>query len=116
VDLGGGGKDLYILQARFHDQFAADVSAAAAELMAVGQRPVAEAALSEESTEPAWKTVPSWFIFGDKDRNIPPAAMQFMAERARSRQTTVVKGASHVVMVSHAPAVAGLIEKAATSR
>jgi len=116
VTLPGGGSDLYILQARFHDQFAADVPAAEAGLMAIGQRPIAEAALSEASTAPAWRHVPSWFVYGDKDRNIPPAALAFMAERAGSRGTVVVKGASHVVMVSHAPAVAGLIEKAATER
>ncbi|WP_348520102.1 alpha/beta fold hydrolase [Azospirillum oryzae] len=70
--------------------------------------------LSDESTKPAWKTVPSWFVYGDKDRNIPPAALAFMADRAKSRQTMVIKGASHVVMVSHAPAVVRLIERAAT--
>lgn len=116
VKLTSGGNDLYILQARFHDQFAADVPASAARLMAAGQRPITEAALSEASTEPAWKHVPSWFIYGDSDRNIPPAAMGFMAERAKSQATVVVKGASHVVMVSHAPAVASLIERAATAR
>ncbi len=115
VKLTGGGNDLYILQARFHDQFAADVPAAEVKLMAAGQRPIADTALGEATTVPAWKHVPSWFIFGDKDKNIPPVAMQFMAERAKSRGTVVVKGASHVVMVSHAPAVASLIEKAATA-
>lgn len=116
VRLTAGGNDLYILQARFHDQFAADVPAPEARLMAAGQRPVAEAALSEASTAPAWKHLPSWFVYGDGDRNIPPVAMGFMAERAKSRQTVVVKGASHVVMVSHAPEVARLIERAATDQ
>ncbi|MGF7056183.1 pimeloyl-ACP methyl ester carboxylesterase [Bosea sp. OAE752] len=116
VKLTSGGNDLYIQQPRFPQQFAADVPVAQARLMAAGQRPVAEAALSEASTAPAWKSVPSWFIYGSKDRNIPAAAMSFMAERATSRQTVEVKGASHVVMVSHAPAVATLIEKAATSQ
>ncbi len=116
VKLTSGGNDLYIQQPRFPQQFAADVPLAQARLMAAGQRPVAEAALSEASTAPAWKSVPSWFIFGSEDRNIPPAAMSFMAERAKSRQTVKVKGASHVVMVSHAPAVATLIEKAATAQ
>jgi len=116
VKLASGGNDLYILQARFHDQFAADVPATEARLMAAGQRPIAEAALGEASTAPAWKHVPSWFVYGDKDRNIPPAALAFMADRAKSRDTVVVKGASHVVMVSHAATVAGLIEKAATAR
>ena len=116
VDLTGGGKDLYIQQARFHDQFAADVPAAQARLMAAGQRPIAQSALTEASTEPAWKHVPSWFVYGSGDKNIPPAALAFMAKRAHSRQTIVIKGASHVVMVSNAPAVAGLIERAALSR
>ncbi|MDT8759206.1 alpha/beta hydrolase [Sphingomonas psychrotolerans] len=116
VKLADGGNDLYILQARFHDQFAADVAAPEAQLMAAGQRPIAEAALGEASTAPAWKHIPSWFVYGDKDRNIPPAALAFMADRAKSRETLVVKGASHVVMVSNAPAVARLIEKAATAR
>ncbi|WP_380871608.1 alpha/beta hydrolase [Sphingomonas sp. DBB INV C78] len=116
VKLGDGGNDVYILEARFHDQFAADVPAAEARLMAAGQRPIAEAALGEASTAPAWKHIPSWFIYGDKDKNIPPATLAFMADRAKSRSTVVVKGASHVVMVSNAPAVAGLIEKAATAQ
>jgi pimeloyl-ACP methyl ester carboxylesterase len=116
VKLTSGGNDLYILRARFHDQFAADVPAAGALLMAAGQRPVAEAALGEASTAPAWKHIPSWFIYGDKDKNIPPAALKFMADRAQSRETVVVKGASHVVMVSNAPAVASLIEKAAIAQ
>jgi hypothetical protein len=27
-----------------------------------------------------WKSVPSWHLYGDSDKNIPPAAMKFMAE------------------------------------
>jgi pimeloyl-ACP methyl ester carboxylesterase len=115
VKLSSGGNDLYIQQDRFPAQFAADVPLASARLMAAGQRPIAEAALGEPETAPAWKHTPSWFIYGDADRNIP-AAMAFMAERAQSRQTVVVKGASHVVMVSHAMEVAGLIEKAAKAQ
>ena len=113
VDLADGGKDLYIQQDKFHDQFAADVSKADARLMAAGQRPITVAALNEAATEPAWKTIPSWFVYGDKDKNIPPQAMAFMAERAHAKQTVVVKGGSHVVMVSNPETVAHLIEKAA---
>jgi pimeloyl-ACP methyl ester carboxylesterase len=70
--LSGGGSDLYIRQDRFPAQFAADVPLAAARLMAATQRPIAQAALSEAETTPAWKHTPSWFIYGDADRNIPP--------------------------------------------
>jgi len=113
VPLEGGGKDLYIQQDKFPAQFAADVPLAQARLMAAAQRPVTEAALNEPATDPAWKTIPSWWIYGDKDLNIPPAAMKFMAERAKSKSTVVVKGASHVVMISNPGPVANLIEVAA---
>jgi pimeloyl-ACP methyl ester carboxylesterase len=113
VPLPDGGKDLYILQDRFSNQFAADVPPAAAYLMAMSQRPVTEGALGEAAPASAWKAVPSWFIYGDRDKNIPPAALAFMAERAKSKKTVVVKGASHVVMISRPNAVSRLIAEAA---
>jgi pimeloyl-ACP methyl ester carboxylesterase len=116
AELADGDKDLYILQGKFHAQFAADVPAAQAALMAATQRPLAQAALDEKSGEAAWKTTPSWFIYGDADKNIPPQAMAFMAQRAHARDVVVVKGASHVVMVSHPDAVAKLIEEAASAK
>ncbi|WP_449466801.1 alpha/beta fold hydrolase [Stenotrophomonas humi] len=116
VELADGGKDLYIEQDKFHAQFAADVPAAQAALMAAGQRPITDAALHEASTSAAWKTIPSWFVYGSADLNIPPAAEAFMAERANSRKTLVIQGASHVVMVSHPAEVAALIEQAALAK
>jgi pimeloyl-ACP methyl ester carboxylesterase len=113
VKLADGGVDLYIDQAKFHDQFAHDVPAGQAALMAAGQRPITEAALTEKSGEPAWKSLPSYFVYGDGDKNIPAKALGFMAERAGSKRTVVVKGASHVVMVSHPQVVAELILEAA---
>jgi pimeloyl-ACP methyl ester carboxylesterase len=113
VTLPDGGHDLYINQAQFHDQFAADVPDDEAKLMAAGQRPITEAALKEPAGDPAWKKIPSWFVYGDADKNIPAAAIAWMAERAKSKETVVVKGASHVLMVSHPDVVAHLIEKAA---
>jgi hypothetical protein len=38
-----------------------------------------------------------------------------MADRAHPRETVVVKGASHVVMISHPEAVAKVIEDAASA-
>lgn len=113
VKLADGGVDLSIDQAKFRAQFAHDVPEEETTLMAAGQRPITEAALTEKSGEPAWKALPSYFIYGDGDKNIPAQALGFMAERAGSRHTVVVKGASHVVMVSQPQAVANLIEEAA---
>lgn len=115
VPLPGGGKDLYIRQDKFYSQFAADVPESEARIMAATQRPVTEAALHDPAGSPAWKTIPSWFIFGSRDKNITEAAHLFMAHRAKSRETVDVRGASHVVMISHPGAVVALIEKAAES-
>ncbi len=113
VKLADGGTDLSIDQEKFHDQFAHDVGVDDAALMAAGQRPITEAALTEKSGKPAWKALPSYFVYGDGDKNIPAQALAFMAERAGSKHTVVVKGASHVVMVSKPAVVAALIEEAA---
>lgn len=115
VPLGNGVNDLYIEPTKFHAQFAADVPADKARLMATAQRPVTDFALNEPSGDAAWKDIPSFHIFGTADKNIPPAAMEFMAERANSKKTVVIDGASHVVMVSNPKAVADLIVKAATA-
>lgn len=113
VVLANGGRDLYIQQDKFHDQFAADVPETKARLMALTQRPVTEAALNEPQGKAAWTHIPSWFIYGDADRNIPPPLYDFMASRAQARRTVEIAGASHVVMVSHPQEVADLIEAAA---
>lgn len=112
VGLLDGGKDLYIKQSKFPDQFAADVPLKIAKLMAINQRPITEAALNEPARVAAWKSIPSFFVYGSLDKNITPAAHAFMAKRAKSRQTMEVKGASHVVMISHPDVVAKLIEEA----
>jgi len=105
-----GTTDLTIAQARFHEQFAADVPQGDAARMAVTQRPVSRQALLEPSGErPLWKEVPSWFVFGELDRNIPCAAEHYMAERARARRILEIPGASHAVPVAHPRATARVI-------
>ncbi len=115
VILSDGSKDLYIQQNKFHAQFAADLPEADAILMAAAQRPVTESALHESSGPAAWKTIPSWFIFGSLDKNIMESAHLFMAHRANAREIIDVKGASHVVMISHPDEVVTIIEHAAES-
>jgi pimeloyl-ACP methyl ester carboxylesterase len=116
VELPDGGKDLYIQQAKLPAQFAPDVPPAQARVMAVTQRPVTEAALNEGAGAPAWKTVPSWFIYGELDKNIPAAVHAFMAQRAGARETVEIKGGSHVVMISHPDAVVKIIGHAAAAK
>lgn len=116
VPLSDGSKDSYIEPSKYWAQFAADVPEAEAVKMAATQRPITEAALAEPAGQPAWKTVPSWFIYGALDKNIPAAVHAFMAKRAGAKDTIEVKGASHVVMISHPREVAAMIEQAASAK
>ena len=102
-----GGTDVYINPVDFHRVFCADLPASQAALMAATQRPIAAAALSEPSSAPAWKTIPSWYMVASKDHAIPPATERFMAKRAHS--VTVEVKSSHVAMLSRPAATTKLI-------
>ncbi len=116
VPLSDGGTDTYIDQAQYHRQFAEDLPEAQTTQMAVTQRPIAEAALFEPSGDsPLWRSVPSWFLFGELDRNIPAGAHRIMAERAGARRTVEIPGASHVVGMSHPAETVQIILEAATT-
>lgn len=112
--LGDGTNDLIVDRELFPNQFAGDVDAEDARLAAATQRAIRDFALSEPqpAAVPAWKTLPSWFIFGTGDKNIPVEGLRFMADRGGSRKTVEIDGASHSVMVSHPGAVADLIVEA----
>jgi pimeloyl-ACP methyl ester carboxylesterase len=113
VPRSDGTTDLYITTERFHDQFCADVPVPQAARMAATQRPVTQEALQEPSGErPLWKELPSWFLFGEADRNIPAALQRFMAKRAGARRAIEIPGASHAIAVSYPEATADLILEA----
>jgi pimeloyl-ACP methyl ester carboxylesterase len=117
VTRSDGTTDLYISPERFHEQFCADVPAEQAARMAATQRPVTLQALEEPSGErPLWKELPSWFLFGEEDRNIPAALEHYMAKRAHARRAIEIPGASHAVSVAHPAATAHLIREAAALR
>lgn len=106
-----GGNELVIRPEAFGEQFAADVDDDLATLMAATQRPVTQAALTDglPTATPAWRTIPSWVVFGAEDRNIPAELIRFMAERAGARTATEIPGASHALAVSHPVPVAETI-------
>jgi len=111
-----GTTDLTIAQDLFHDQFAADVPAMKTARMAVMQRPVTLEALKEPSGErPLWNELPSWFLFGEQDKNIPAALQRFMAERALARRAVEIGGASHAIAVSHPERTADMVLEAAAA-
>jgi pimeloyl-ACP methyl ester carboxylesterase len=101
------GTEFTIDPAQFHAVFCADLPAAQAAIMAVSQRPLAEASFGEKTKNPAWKTLPSWAIISPNDLTIGPSGERFMAERSGAAIT--VLDASHVVMLSQPQAVADVI-------
>jgi len=110
---GGTGEELLIKQDQFHQQFAAGTPAETARVMAVGQRPITVSALQEPTRAAAWKTIPSWYLVATEDRNIPPAAEHWMAQRARAH--TISIRAPHAASVTDPGAVTNLILDAARS-
>jgi pimeloyl-ACP methyl ester carboxylesterase len=97
----------------FVDHFAADVDPVWARVMYAVQQPLASSAFEDVMGEPAWKSLPSWYLVAQNDEAIPPAAERRFAERMGA--TTVEIPSSHVAMVSYPAEVAQLIEQAASS-
>jgi pimeloyl-ACP methyl ester carboxylesterase len=107
---GSQGTDLYIDPARFRSVFAADVPARTVARMASAQRPLSLAAAQEKSTEPAWKTIHSWYLVGLQDQIFPADAQRFMAKRAGAHTTEI--DSSHASYISHPAEVTKLILRA----
>ncbi len=103
-----GGADVYIAPGVFRQVFAGDLPRPVTALMAASQRPSDLGLLSEPAVgEPAWKTIPSWYMVATEDKAIPPATERFMAQRAGA--VTVEVRSSHVAMLSHPLRVVDLI-------
>lgn len=107
---GEPGHELYIDQAAFHEVFAADLPPEQTAVMAVSQRPGAEAGFGEPSGPAGWKTLPSWALVATGDKTIGVSGLRAMAQRAGA--ITVEVDASHVVMMSQPEAVTDLIRTA----
>ena len=112
-----GGNDLAIKQEVFHEIFAPDVPAAQAALMGATQRPATDVALTGPlpTESPAWKTIPSWFVFGEKDLIIPAELHRFMAKRANARGIREIAGASHALSVSEPDTVVASVLEAVSA-
>lgn len=115
--VSSGGNDLAIRPDVFRQQFAEDVPVAQAAVMGATQRPATEAALSAglPTDAPAWRDIPSWFVFGDQDKTIPVELHRFMADRAEAEVSRELAGASHALSVSEPKAVTATILEAAAA-
>jgi pimeloyl-ACP methyl ester carboxylesterase len=93
-----GGVDLYLRREAketypgFNECFANGVRPEDAAILFAGQRPAAVAQFFEPSGPPAWKTIPTWSLFGTSDNVIPPALLEMMSSRAGADITRVRAG------------------------
>ena len=109
--LPDGSVEFSVDPQRFHDVFCADVPDADAAFMAISQRPVSATAFDDPATAAAWRTKPSWAVFGTADYPVAPELHRFSYDRAGST-VTEVEGASHFLMLSQPDIVAGVIREA----
>src|SRR2546423_2427115 len=111
--LPDGSAELSVDPDRFHAIFCADVADDVAEFMAHAQRPLGATAFEEPAVAAAWRTKPSWGVFGTADQPIAPQLHRFSYDRAGAKGTAG-EGASHFLMPSHPHAVPGVILRAVT--
>ena len=113
VEGGEPGTDVSVKVDAFPEVFAAGIDQADAELLAVGQRPLAALAFSEAAPVAAWKTKPGWGIVSSADHTINPDVERFGYQRAGLRSVIEID-APHLVMRSHPDEVAKVIADAAS--
>lgn len=112
---GDHNVDLYLKPEAFAGGFSNGLSAEQTATYLASQRPIAYAALIEPAAaNPAWKTLPSWYVAGTEDHSIDISTQRFMAKRAGSTLTEVKAG--HLSMVAKPAAVTRAIENAAATK
>ncbi|MFL9987147.1 alpha/beta hydrolase [Paraburkholderia sediminicola] len=102
---------LWLDRGKYHADFAADVPENLTRVLSAAQQPIAARAFSEMVSQVAWREKPSWYIVTTRDRAISPEVEQFMANRMGAKIVPI--SSSHLVPVSHAGAVADVIDRAA---
>jgi pimeloyl-ACP methyl ester carboxylesterase len=102
---------LWLDRGKYHADFAADVPENLTRVLSAAQVPISAKAFDETVSQVAWKEKPSWYVVTTKDRAVSPDAQRFMAERMGAKVVPIAS--SHLAPVSHAGAIADVIDRAA---
>ncbi len=105
--LPDSGGFIYLNPKIFRENFAQDVNASEADIMAITQKPFKQSIFVEKSGPPAWKQLPTWYQISESDHMIPPAVQHKFAEKMNA--TTLSLNASHASYVSHPNEIADFI-------
>jgi pimeloyl-ACP methyl ester carboxylesterase len=92
------------------DDFAGDLSAQEKKLVLATQGVPKPDLFEAKAGGTAWKTKPSWYIVGKKDRTVQPDLQRFLAKRMGA--TTYELDSSHVPMLSRPDEVLDVIRAA----
>lgn len=106
-----GATELYLKKSTVFNSFAPGLSAEDKTIVWATQRSGPISALNEPSGTPAWRTIPSWYLIGTKDKIIPASAQRAMAKRAGSIVTEYDAG--HLGLMTDPRTVTQGIERAA---
>jgi pimeloyl-ACP methyl ester carboxylesterase len=105
---GKDGEESIVDPTMFPEIFCADLAPAMQAALAGSQRPLASAAATEKATAAAWRTLPTWAVFGTADRCLGAEALGAMAKRAQA-PITELQGGSHLALLSQPAAVTDVI-------
>jgi pimeloyl-ACP methyl ester carboxylesterase len=78
--------------------------------MAVSQRPVSAAAMTEPATAAGWKNLPTWYMVSKDDAAISPDCERHMAKRMGAT-TEEIEG-SHAAFIAQPEIAAHLVLRA----
>ncbi|GLV53262.1 hypothetical protein KDH_01170 [Dictyobacter sp. S3.2.2.5] len=95
----------------YPQHFTNDLDPVEARALAVTQVPPKASIFETKAGQPAWKSLPSWSLFGSYDRMIHPDQHRWMAQRSKATAREI--SASHVPLLSHPDEVAQIILEAA---
>ncbi|CAH2803628.1 MAG: Probable signal peptide protein [uncultured Paraburkholderia sp.] len=102
---------LWLDRTKYHADFAANVPENVTRVLAAAQQPISANAFNETVSQVAWCEKPSWYVLTTKDRAVSPDVEKFMADRMNAKIVSIA--ASHLAPVSHAGAIADVIDRAA---
>ncbi|WP_243231023.1 alpha/beta fold hydrolase [Microbacterium sp. CIAB417] len=113
VDVAGSDREeISVAADEFPFVTALGVPADEAGVLAVIQRPLTTAALTEPAPSAAWRTTPTWGIVSASDRTLNPDAVRWTLARANVRWVVELPG-PHLLMHTHPAEIARAIQDAA---
>jgi pimeloyl-ACP methyl ester carboxylesterase len=100
----------HLSEAAFLHDFAGDLPPEEARVLYAVQQPFKKSLTTDNTTNAAWRTKPSFYAVSAQDRTINPDLERFIAKRMGAK--TIEIEASHLALISHPDAITSLILEA----